>query len=230
MLKALDLFSGAGGAARGLQMAGFHVTGIDIRKQPRYAGDLFIQADALNPPVRLEDFNFIWASPPCQAHTALKSMWNARAHPDLIPQTRAMLIASGKPYVIENVPGAPVRGWLKLCGTSFGLGCDGAELRRHRFFEPSFALFGPPCRHGSADVIGVYGGHQRNRRRTTGIHGEGCRDARRKTDRGVADFTVEDGRRAMGIDWMTLAELCEAIPPAYSHYIAKEWLRQRGTE
>jgi DNA (cytosine-5)-methyltransferase 1 len=150
-------------------------------------------------------------------------MWNAKQHPNLIPQTREMLIASGKPYVIENVPGAPVKGWTRLCGTSFGLGCEKAELRRHRFFEPSFMVLAPACRHGSGDVIGVYAGHQRNRQRvpTIGIHGEGCRDSRRKHDRGVADFTVEDGRKAMGIDWMTLAELCEAIPPAYSEFIGR---------
>jgi DNA (cytosine-5)-methyltransferase 1 len=207
-------------------MAGFKVVGIDHRPQPRYVGELFIQADALHPPVRLHDFDLIWASPPCQAHTSLKTMWNAKAHADLIPATRALLVASGRPYVIENVPGAPIKGWVRLCGTAFGLGCDQAELRRHRYFEPSWLMLAPECRHGIGDTIGLYGGHPRNRRRATiGIHGEGCRDSRRKHDRGVADFSVTDGRVAMGIDWMTLAELCEAIPPAYAEFIGRHALR-----
>lgn len=228
-MRALDLFCGAGGAARGLQLAGFHVTGIDIRPQPRYAGDLFIQADALRPPVRLEDFDLIWASPPCQAHTSMKTMHNAKAHIDRIPETREMLQASGVPWVIENVVGAPMRYSIMLCGTMFGLGCDAAELRRHRIFETSFPMLAPMCAHGSRPVIGLYGGHQRNRKRaaTIGIYGEGCRDSRRKFDKGQPDFTVEDGRAAMGVDWMTLAELCQAIPPTYSEYIARAWLDQQ---
>lgn len=148
MLRAVDLFCGAGGATRGLQLAGFHVTGIDHRPQPRYVGDHFIQADALAPPVDLREFDLIWASPPCQAHTALKSMWNKRHHEDRIPETRTMLIASGRPYVIENVPGAPLKATIRLCGTMFGLRCDDAELQRHRWFETNFGVLEPPCRHG----------------------------------------------------------------------------------
>lgn len=225
-MKALDLYCGAGGVSMGLHRAGFEVVGVDIRPQPRYPFT-FIQADALNPPVSLADFDFIWASPPCQAHTALKTMHNAKAHPDLIPATRAMLEASGKPWVMENVPGSPLKYSILLCGTMFGLGCEDAELRRHRLFETSSPLLAPKCQHGSRGVIGLYGGHQRNRKRvrTIGVYGEGCRDSTRKHDKGHPDFNVEDGRRAMGIDWMTLAELCQAIPPAYSEFIAKELMR-----
>src|SRR6185437_9991778 len=105
-LRALDLFCGAGGATRGLQQAGFHVTGVDIKPQPRYCGDRFVQANALDgQPMFMRSFDFIWASPPCQAHTAMKTMPDAKRHVDLIPQTRAMLRASAVPYVIENVEG-----------------------------------------------------------------------------------------------------------------------------
>lgn len=169
-LRALDLFCGAGGATRGLQMAGFEVLGIDIRRQPRYVGEHFIQADALHPPVRLKDFDLIWASPPCQAHTALKRMWNRRAHADSIPETRAMLVRAGVPYVIENVPGSPLRATIRLCGSNFGLGAAGAELRRHRYFETSFGLLAPPCSCGKA-TIGIYGGHVRDRCRTITVTG-----------------------------------------------------------
>lgn len=220
-MRALDLFCGAGGVSMGLHRAGFDVVGVDIRPQPRYPFR-FVQADTLHPPFDLSRFDFIWASPPCQAHTSMRTMHNAKRHADLIPQTRELLMASGKPWVMENVPGAPMRFSLMLCGTMFGLGCDDAELRRHRIFESSFLILGPHCAHGQrANVIGLYGGHQRNRKRTIGIYGEGCRDSRRKHDKGQPDFTVEDGRNAMGIDWMTLAELCQAIPPAYSEFIGR---------
>jgi len=74
------------------------------------------------------------------------------------------------------VPGAPLKASLKLCGTMFGLQTPcGAELRRHRYFETSFLVMQPECRHG-ASVLGVYGGHVRDRCRTVGVYGEGCRD------------------------------------------------------
>lgn len=228
-MRALDLFCCAGGTTKGLQKAGFQVTGIDNKPQPRYCGDAFIQADALEPPVRLSDFDFIWASPPCQAHTALKTMHNAKRHENLIPQTRALLEASGRPWVMENVPGAPMERSLMLCGTMFGLGVDDAELRRHRVFECSFFMLQPECSHGGSSTIGVYGGHVRNRKRTIGVYGKGCRDSRRKHDKGHPDFTAEQGRAAMGIDWMTVAELSQAIPPAYSEFIgrsAAEWIQR----
>lgn len=194
----------------GLHRAGFEVTGIDLRPQPRYPFT-FIQADALSPPVRLEDFDFIWASPPCQAHTSLKSMWNARDdHANLIPATRAMLQASGRPWAIENVPGAPLETSITLCGTMFGLAYEDAELRRHRLFETSRPILAPTCQHASPRTIGIYG--------------EGCRDSRRKFDKTIPEFSVTHGRKAMGIDWMSLAELCQAIPPAYSEYIARQMM------
>jgi len=218
---ALDLFCGAGGASMGLHRAGYDVIGVDLFPQPRYPFPFF-QADALRPPFDLRRFSLIWASPPCQAHTALKTMHNAREHANLIPATRAMLRASGVPYVIENVVGAPLIHPIRLCGTMFGLGVDDAdaELRRHRLFETSFPALPLKCRHGAADVLGVYGGHVRNRRRRTiGVYGEGCRDSRRKGDKGVPDFSIEQGRAAMDIDWMTTAELSQAIPPDYAEYL-----------
>jgi DNA (cytosine-5)-methyltransferase 1 len=208
-LRALDLFCCAGGVTKGLQNAGFHVVGVDIKPQPRYCGDEFYQADALKPPVDPRDFDFVWASPPCQGHTSLKHMWNAKKHVDLIPETRALLKSKASVWCMENVPGAPLKNGLSLCGTMFELGAGDAELRRHRNFELSWhlPLFGlPVCRHRRKPrVIGVYGGHGRDRRRTVNTH----------------DYSTEMRREAMGIDWMTGAELSQAIPPSYAEYIGR---------
>lgn len=226
--KLLDLFCCAGGAGMGYHQAGFDVVGVDIRPQPRYPFE-FIQTDCLTlDPDFVRSFDAIHASPPCQAHTAMKTMHNARKHLDLVPQTRAMLIASGLPWAIENVVGAPLIAPITLCGTMFGLGVEDADLQRHRLFELSHPMvFVPQCQHGQRDTIGVYGGHARNRRRARviGVYGEGARDSRRKFDKGVPDFTVEQAREAMGIDWMTLAELCQAIPPAYTKFIGQHLMR-----
>lgn len=212
----------------GYAQAGFEVVGVDVRPQSRYPFE-FIQADCLAlDPAWIATFDAIHASPPCQAHTAMKTMHNAKAHEDLVEPTRALLIASGLPWIMENVVGAPLDNPTLLCGTMFGLGVEDAELRRHRLFETSFHVLAPTCQHGSRDVIGVYGGHIRNRRRprTIGIYGEGARDSRRKFDKGVPDFTTEQGRVAMGIDWMTTAELSQAIPPAYTEYLGRQLIQQ----
>ena len=211
-MKLLDLFCCAGGAARGYQLAGFHVTGIDIKPQPRYAGDAFIQADALEY-VREHgsEYDAVHASPPCQGFCDLRHMYNALPHPDLLTPIREILKALGKPYAIENVEGAPMRNYITLCGTAFGLGTATAELRRHRRFEVwPHILMVPPCAHGTKKrVIGVYGGHGRDRRRTVNTQ----------------DFSTEERRLAMGIDWMTGAELSEAIPPAYTEFIGAQLRR-----
>ena len=143
---AIDLFCGAGGATKGLQRAGFRVIGIDIRPQPRYCGDAFIQGDATNPPVDLAAFDFIWASPPCQAHSSMKVMPNARKHADLIPATRNVLDRFRGPWVIENVMGAPLEigaaplftdaSGVILCGSMFELHNSTHELRETSTLPP----------------------------------------------------------------------------------------------
>jgi DNA (cytosine-5)-methyltransferase 1 len=216
-LRALDLFAGAGGASRGLQLAGFHVTGIDIEAQPHYIGDAFIQGDALKlEPAFLEGFDLIWASPPCQAHSSLKVLHNAHKHPDLVAATRELLRASGRPYVIENVVGAPLIDPILLCGTMFDLQTTcGAQLRRHRLFEASFPIAAPACQHDETrPTIGIYGGHFRDRRRPRG-----------KNHQSGSNFSVDDGRAAMRTPWMTVDEISQAIPPAYVEYIARQFLR-----
>jgi DNA (cytosine-5)-methyltransferase 1 len=202
--RCLDLFCGAGGATKGLQNAGFHVTGIDNVRQPRYCGDAFIQADALKPPVRLSDFDFIWASPPCQRYSvAQNAAKNAAAHPDLVADVRQMLIASGSPWVMENVVGAPLINPVMLCGLAFGL-----KVKRHRLLESSALLLTPPCPPHEQEYYVIFGHEARIRKR---------REAGRKN-------CIGEGRRAMGIDWMSRGELSLAIPPAYSEFIGRQFL------
>lgn len=226
----LDLYCSAGGAARGYQLAGFRVVGVDNRPQPRYCGDEFIQADALDylGAADLGDVAAIHASPPCQAYSAARTMTSTqgREHPQLIEQTRAALAGTGRPYVIENVPGAPLAPHVILCGTMFGLATEQYELRRHRLFETSgFFMLTPPCRH-NGPVLSVFGTKARDRRRTLGIYGNGGGQQHRPNRYGNK-ATMAEARRLMGIDWMTSREICQAIPPAYTEYVGRhllDWL------
>jgi DNA (cytosine-5)-methyltransferase 1 len=202
--RALDLFCKAGGVTRGLQRAGFHVTGVDIKPQPRYVGDAFHQADAMT--FDLSGFGFIHASPPCQKYSTMTKRWGKDRpdeHPDLIAPTRARLKAAGVPYSMENVVGAPLIAPVMLCGSMFGL-----RVRRHRLFETSAFIFQRECLHHTQDrVVGVYG------------HAGGSS----KRD-GLKFGGVAEWREAMGIDWMTGDELAEAIPPAYAQWIGEQMM------
>ena len=209
----------------GYYRAGFEVVGVDINPQKHYPFE-FIQADALALDMEfMQSFDAIHASPPCQAHTSLRTMWNAKRHVDLVDPSRQKLIESGLPYVIENVPGAPLHHAATLCGTMFGLGVKGeAELRRHRVFEASFLIQTLQCRHGKSGVIGVYGGHGRNRKRVPviGVYGGGHGVSLHRREKGEKYFTAHQQREAMGIDWMTVGELSQAIPPAYTEFIGRQ--------
>lgn len=204
--KALDLFCGAGGAGMGLHRAGFDVVGVDIRPQPRYPF-AFVQGDATKPPFDLTAFDFIWASPPCQDYSALKGLTGAKRG-KLIPDIREMLVASGRPFAIENVVGAELRNPIRLCGSMFGLG-----VWRHRLFEMSHPpILIPECQHPLApepiDVTGT-GGPFNGERKSPG----GGISRKPKN--------LEHAREVMGIDWMTRPELSQAIPPAFAEYVAR---------
>jgi DNA (cytosine-5)-methyltransferase 1 len=224
-MRLLDLFCGAGGAGMGYHRAGFTgITGVDIRPQPRYPFR-FVQGDALEflRGVKAGDFDLIHASPPCQRHSAMtRCRGNATDHPELIEPVRSLLEALGTPYVIENVPGAPLLNPLLLCGSMFRLRTrEGSPLYRHRLFEaPQVAALLPPCAHSAEPAIGVYGGGQHPLRRLSA-----ARPAR-GWGRGTAHdhYGVEARREAMDIDWMTSAELSQAIPPAYTEFIGRRML------
>jgi len=180
----------------GYRRVGFEVVGVDIKPQPHYPFE-FHQADALTYP--LDGFDAYHASPPCQAYTRLTPPEYRANHPDLIEPIRGMLKATGKPFVIENVPDALflLDNPLMLCGTMFGL-----PTHRHRYFEinPAFYPLLPKCARIYKPIV-VSG--------TT----------RRKTGR--LEYPVSAAREAMNIPWMTRVELDGAIPPAYTEYIGK---------
>lgn len=202
-LKLLDLFCCGGGAGMGWHMAGFDVTGVDINPQPKYPFK-FIQSDALQ--MDLSGFDVIWASPPCQAFTRAKKL-QGNIHPELIEPVRKMLIASGKPYCIENVMGAPLIDPVMLCGTMFGL-----TTYRHRIFEANFEIQQPP--------------HPEHKNKNAKM-GRAPKDD--EFIQVVGHFSdVPAGKKAMGIDGLGQKELAQAIPPAYSKYIAECYLKSIG--
>lgn len=250
--RLLDLFCGAGGAARGYQLADFYVTGVDHVPQPRYCGEAFVQADALTYVAEHgREYDAIHASPPCQGYSIMRNLpWlRDREYPLLITPTRDALVATGKPWVLENVMGAHLpAGWL--CGAMFGL-----PVYRHRAFETSFFWLQPGHpRHRQVIKPGRRLGH----RRAVPVY-SAAEDARglasRPNRRGrvPVGFQTETGRhslaawqrgngaqrpgvgvghaagwrdfaRALGVEWMDREGATQAIPPAYTHYLGVELL------
>jgi DNA (cytosine-5)-methyltransferase 1 len=203
--RLLDLFCGAGGAATGYHRAGFDVVGVDIRPQPRYPFE-FVQADALDFP--LDGFDAIHASPPCQGYSVANNIHGRNDHPLLVEPVRERLVAAGAPYVIENVPRAPLHNPTTICGLTLGL-----NVKRHRLFECSFPVMTYPCAGHDGDWLLVFGHTVLERGKRIGTTPNGGGIIRRK------HVGTERGREAMGIDWMTRDELSEAIPPAYTEHI-----------
>jgi DNA (cytosine-5)-methyltransferase 1 len=218
-MRLLDLFCGAGGAGMGYHRTGFEVVGVDINPQKHYPFP-FILGDAIDVLTRMltgekflasdgnwygiDDFDAIHASPPCQDWTR---SYTPIDHGTgwLLPAVREQLIKSGKPWIIENVPGAEMRADFRLCGCMFGL----PRLRRERWFETSWNGFSllPACQHidpvitvaghgipSGSWYLGKIGGHEYGKL----------------------------ARQAMGIDWMTRDELAQAIPPAYTEFIGRQ--------
>ena len=202
---ALDLFCGAGGASKGIFNCGFEVVGVDNVPQHNYPYEFFCEDAIEFMDAGLDDFDFIWASPPCQAYS-----WAAKQHenrgkeyPDLVAITREYLVKSGKPYIIENVVGAPLISPVRLCGTMFP---GKLKVFRHRLFESNVPLVVEmECQHD---------GHKAKERRSDG--GDFFTVAGHNTG------TYAEWADAMGIDWMTKKELSQAIPPLYSEYLVKQ--------
>ena len=201
-MKLLDLFCGAGGAAKGYHDAGFEVVGVDHKPQKNYPFE-FHRADAFEVLEKYgKDFDVIHASPPCQAFSRLKHMNTPQ--PDLIEQTRKALVSNGKSYVIENVRGSHLKNAVMLCGTMFNL-----EIQRHRYFECDPELLFPPvsCNH-SGIILNPF--NSEGRKGMHKIYGKG------------KDMEYH-WMMAIGLNWMkSRSEWREAIPPAYTEWIGKQ--------
>jgi DNA (cytosine-5)-methyltransferase 1 len=205
----LDLFCGAGGAAMGYHRAGFDVVGVDINPQPQYPFR-FLQRDALEvlagKPAQY--MKLVHASPPCQAYSNLNA-YNHADYPDLIGTVRDLLRMQGFPYVIENVPQAPLIQPVVLCGKSFGL-----KLYRHRGFEVGGFRIEPAVEYPHRELCARNGYLPTPERPFMSIHGG-------KHSRAW----LEAAKAVMDVPWMTtIREVCEAIPPAYTEYIGKQLL------
>lgn len=198
-------------------LAGFEIVGVDIAPQSRYPFS-FVQADALT--FDLSGFDALHASPPCQSYSTSRYFPNANKVPaaKLIEPIRARLAAAGVPWIIENVAGADMPDAVELCGSMFGL-----PIRRHRWFSSSHLLFAPgPCKHipGFYNPVGCkirgYGTYASDTLYT-------C--ANGEVRRREGSYRLEVGRQAMGIDWMTMSELSQAIPPAYTQWLGSQLIQ-----
>lgn len=213
----LDLFCGAGGAAMGYHRAGFtEIVGVDSAPQKRYPF-AFVQADALEYLAEHgRDFDVIHASPPCQAYTQLAK----GRHPRLVEPTRNALMATDRPWIIENVVGAPLRSPWLLCGSMFGL-----KVRRHRLFETTASLLVPNCAHARHPEIRAYYG-----KKGWLVWTPAAANVQKRGRRPLLRGSVELAPGDMGIDWMeSWDELREAIPPAYTEFIGRQLLAALDT-
>lgn len=204
----------------GYHLAGFdEIVGIDIEPQPNYPFD-FTQGDALDSLSVIATpewqkihgpFDLIHASPPCQAYSVQTVMHDRTQYPDLVAIVRMKLARTGSPWIIENVPGSPLQGYVQVCGSGLGM----ERIRRHRWFEASFPLMGAPCQHGiTREPLGVTG-HSEN--------GRGYKER-------VMPHGLAARREAMGINWMDRDEMSEAVPPAFTRFIGEQFLAQVSTE
>ncbi len=217
--RLLDLFCGAGGAAKGYQRAGFDVSGVDNRPQPRYCGDRFLEGDALAAlrvllngnticgGLGLTSFAAIHASPSCQEYSSAgkaNKVTLGKVYADLYEPTRDLLEQTGLPWAIENVTAAPSRSGVLLCGSMFGL-----PIQRHRYFETSELLLSPfVCSH-APDAITI-----------TGHSPQRWLGGARKT------VPPAEYQAAMGIEWMRVHELVQAVPPAYTEFVGAHLMDQ----
>jgi len=218
--RLLDVFCGPGGAGEGYRRAGFEVWGVDKETQ-RYFPGMFTQADALEflADGGAEGFHAIHASPPCQRYSSMTAMsGRSDSHPDLIAPTRELLEATGLPYIIENVPRAPLIDPVLICGAALGRWIDEVGkryiLRRHRLFESNIPIRGTGCGcvRGDGITLGVYGGGTRQVARRD--HGGG----------NTSKANLAQAAALIGMSWATRVEMNQAIPPSYTEMLGAQLL------
>lgn len=208
-MRIADLFCCAGLSGEGVYEATHaEIVGFDTEPQPRYPFT-FVRMDALE--VDLSEFDAVWASPPCQHYSDLAHR-TGRDYPDLIPATRAKLERSGKPWIIENVEGAPLRDYVTLCGTMF------PQLRvlRHRIFEASFPIVGAgDCRpHPRCHTLD-------KRKSQYGLTDEWVDYV---SVNGGGNCTVAAAKDAMGVARPLLKyELNQGVPPVFAYHMARQY-------
>ena len=211
--RLLDLFCCEGGASVGYSRAGFEVVGVDIEDRSRGYPFEFHQADALEfVAAHGHEFDAIAASPPCQRFSRSASATKrGHEHPDLIEPTRAALIATGKPYIIENVPEAPLIAPVMICGWAMGL----HHIKRHRHFESNVWLMSPGCACPPGDTVSVFGHSGEDRRKSTLAARGGLR----------GHVPLAEVKQLMGVEWMVTRDaVSESIPPAYTEYLGAQLL------
>lgn len=218
-----DVYCGAGGATKGYQLAGFRVVGVDIKPQPHYCGDDFLEMDAFEFFARCERGEFpspnAWhCSPPCQAYSRLRHLpWlKGREYPELLAPTWEALETTGLPWAIENVEDAPMPYSIVLCGTMFDL-----PVYRHRRFGLSHMAMQPCHPRHQATIAAGRASMAKRYRESAGITGVIVKESNRGSLAGHATGAKETGR-LMGIDWMNRDELSQAIPPAYTEFIGRQ--------
>jgi DNA (cytosine-5)-methyltransferase 1 len=132
-MKILDLCCGHGLAAIGYHQIFKHakITGVDVIDMSSSYPFNFIQSDAFSLDYEfISAFDLIHMSPPCQRYSKITPKRTRDNHPHLIPSALRLGYASGKPFVVENVPGSTQ--WLRpTCKLTVG----GKERYFHANFE-----------------------------------------------------------------------------------------------
>lgn len=246
-MNVLDLFCCEGGASVGYALAGHSLRGVDFSDthQAFYPYEYYNMDWRVGLAGLAGWADFIHASPPCQGYSVMNGTYAVSSQQRLIPEVRAALLDTQKPFVIENVAGAkrelvnPVR----LTGDMFGLGatltvdpprpwvarnpggkgdkvhdalCPGSQVIEAKIERARYFEF------GNMDAPKPPRRKRDDRQNFSVINGSTTEDFHRL---GHRDLTVEQRQALLGIDWpMSKLGLAESLPPAYTRWIGEKFL------